>query len=149
MHEAIISPSSAEDPVTERIVRMQSPDVALQTPMTGRIVTVLVALVCITFSCRARAGHDLGKVRAMVIAGSILSGLGFLSFVTGIGFVAEKWSPLLTVPLLTVGAGHMAIGAPVLGVGAYRLLGLTVVPRVSVAPRSNGGGMFVGAEVFF
>jgi hypothetical protein len=132
--------------LTDLHVRMQSKDVT-QRCATRRIAAVLVMLACLSVPCRARAEHELGRARAMVIAGAVLSGLGFLSFVTGIGFI--DGSPLLSVPLLTVGAAHMAAGVPVLGVGAYRLRGLTVTPRVSVAPRSAGGGMFVGAELIF
>ena len=115
-----------------------------------RIFAVLLLLVCLSLPCRARAEHELGKARAMVIAGAILSGIGLLSFGTGIGFIATRnGAPLLSVPLLTVGAAHMAVGGPILGVGAYRLRGLTVTPRLSIAPPSAGGGTFVGAALTF
>jgi hypothetical protein len=117
--------------------------------MTRRIAAALVVLACLSLPGRARADHELGKARAMVIAGSILTGLGFLAFVTGVGFLAAQWSPLLTVPLLTVGAAHLAAGVPVLAVGAYRLRGLSLMPGVSITPRSLGGGMFVGVTQLF
>jgi hypothetical protein len=123
----------------------------------GRTLVVAVAALMLSLAIAppAHADHELGKARAKIIAGSIISFLGVAAFATGIGFAATMSSnqcecgesvAFIVVPLLTVGAAHIAIGAPVLGVGVYDLGHLPPAPRPLADPNASAATLGLGVR---
>jgi hypothetical protein len=119
------------------------------------VIAVAVLLLSLAWTRPAHADHELGKARAKIIADSIIAFLGVAAFATGIGFAATMSSNqcecgegfvFLALPLLTVGAAHIAVGAPVLGVGVYELGHLPPPPRPLADPNASAAPVGVGVR---